>query len=121
MPFEVAKFAETAWDSGCYFAQRGYYRDPSGQSSVAFFFLLTSPSGGGHGRRLALGRAPAGAQLVAHDPAGRGRAQGLGPTVRKRPVACQSPMPFARTRASMPFACSVRAARALVVSLGQPQ
>jgi hypothetical protein len=43
MPFEWAKFAETfaAWDSGWYFdiAQRGYYWNPSGQSSLAFFPL----------------------------------------------------------------------------------
>jgi hypothetical protein len=43
LPFESAKFAETfaAWDSGWYFdiAQRGYYWNPSGQSSLAFFPL----------------------------------------------------------------------------------
>ena len=43
MPFESAKLAETfaAWDSGWYFdiAQRGYYWNPSGQSSLAFFPL----------------------------------------------------------------------------------
>ena len=58
MPFEAAKFAETfaAWDSGWYFdiAQRGYYWNPSGQSSIAFFPLypmlmraLAWPFGGG--------------------------------------------------------------------------
>jgi hypothetical protein len=43
LPFESVKFAETfaAWDSGWYFdiAQRGYYWNPSGQSSLAFFPL----------------------------------------------------------------------------------
>jgi hypothetical protein len=43
MPFEAARWAETfaAWDSGWYFdiAQRGYYWNPSGQSSLAFFPL----------------------------------------------------------------------------------
>jgi hypothetical protein len=43
MPFEHVKFAETfaAWDSGWYFgiAQRGYYFDPDGQSSIPFFPL----------------------------------------------------------------------------------
>ena len=43
MPFQSASFAETfaAWDSGWYFdiAQRGYYWNPSGQSSLAFFPL----------------------------------------------------------------------------------
>lgn len=43
MPFEHAKFAEifAAWDSGWYFdiASRGYYFNPDGQSSVAFFPL----------------------------------------------------------------------------------
>ena len=58
MPFEAAKFAETfaAWDSGWYFdiARRGYYWNPSGQSSIAFFPLypmlmraLAWPFGGG--------------------------------------------------------------------------
>jgi hypothetical protein len=58
MPFEAAKLAETfaAWDSGWYFdiAQRGYYWNPSGQSSIAFFPLypmlmraLAWPFGGG--------------------------------------------------------------------------
>lgn len=43
MPFAWAKLAETfaAWDSGWYFdiAQRGYYWNPAGQSSLAFFPL----------------------------------------------------------------------------------
>jgi Gpi18-like mannosyltransferase len=43
MPFEHHKFAEifAAWDSGWYFdiARRGYYFNPDGQSSVAFFPL----------------------------------------------------------------------------------
>ena len=43
LPFESTKLAETfaAWDSGWYFdiAQRGYYWNPSGQSSLAFFPL----------------------------------------------------------------------------------
>lgn len=43
MPFEHIKFAETfaAWDSGWYFdiAQRGYYYNPDGQSSIPFFPL----------------------------------------------------------------------------------
>jgi hypothetical protein len=43
MPFEAATFAETfaAWDSGWYFdiARRGYYWNPDGQSSLAFFPL----------------------------------------------------------------------------------
>ena len=43
LPFESARFAETfaAWDSGWYFdiAQRGYYWNPTGQSSLAFFPL----------------------------------------------------------------------------------
>jgi mannosyltransferase PIG-V len=43
MPFRNAKFAQifAAWDSGWYFdiASRGYYFDPNGQSSVAFFPL----------------------------------------------------------------------------------
>ena len=43
LPFESVKLAETfaAWDSGWYFdiAQRGYYWNPSGQSSLAFFPL----------------------------------------------------------------------------------
>jgi len=43
MPFRAEKFAEifAAWDSGWYFdiAQRGYYFNPAGQSSVAFFPL----------------------------------------------------------------------------------
>lgn len=43
MPFRSAKFAEifAAWDSGWYFdiAQRGYYFNANGQSSVAFFPL----------------------------------------------------------------------------------
>ena len=58
MPFASAKLAETfaAWDSGWYFdiAQRGYYWNPSGQSSLAFFPLypllmraLAWPFGGG--------------------------------------------------------------------------
>jgi hypothetical protein len=58
MPFAAARFAETfaAWDSGWYFdiARRGYYYDPAGQSSIAFFPLypmlmraLAWPFGGG--------------------------------------------------------------------------
>jgi hypothetical protein len=43
LPFENLKLAETfaAWDSGWYFdiAQRGYYFNASGQSSIAFFPL----------------------------------------------------------------------------------
>ena len=43
MPFRNEKFAEifAAWDSGWYFdiARRGYYFNPHGQSSVAFFPL----------------------------------------------------------------------------------
>ena len=43
LPFERSKFIETfvAWDSGWYFdiARRGYYFDPDGQSSIAFFPL----------------------------------------------------------------------------------
>lgn len=43
MPFQHEKFAEifAAWDSGWYFdiASRGYYFNPDGQSSVAFFPL----------------------------------------------------------------------------------
>ncbi len=43
MPFASAKLAETfaAWDSGWYFdiAQRGYYWNPAGQSSLAFLPL----------------------------------------------------------------------------------
>jgi hypothetical protein len=43
MPFEQRALAETfaAWDSGWYFdiASRGYYYNPDGQSSVAFFPL----------------------------------------------------------------------------------
>lgn len=43
MPFRWAAFAEifAAWDSGWYFdiARRGYYFNPEGQSSVAFFPL----------------------------------------------------------------------------------
>lgn len=43
MPFRVEKFAEifAAWDSGWYFdiARRGYYFNPDGQSSIAFFPL----------------------------------------------------------------------------------
>jgi hypothetical protein len=43
LPFERLKLAETfaAWDSGWYFdiAQRGYYFNASGQSSIAFFPL----------------------------------------------------------------------------------
>lgn len=43
MPFASAKLAETfaAWDSGWYFdiAQRGYYWNAAGQSSLAFFPL----------------------------------------------------------------------------------
>jgi len=43
MPFHSEKFAEifAAWDSGWYFdiARRGYYFNPEGQSSVAFFPL----------------------------------------------------------------------------------
>ncbi len=58
MPFDAAKLVETfaAWDSGWYFdiAQRGYYWNPAGQSSIAFFPLypmlmraLAWPFGGG--------------------------------------------------------------------------
>lgn len=43
MPFEYSRFAEifAAWDSGWYFdiARRGYFFDPHGQSSIAFFPL----------------------------------------------------------------------------------
>ncbi len=43
LPFDRVKLAETfaAWDSGWYFdiAQRGYYFNASGQSSIAFFPL----------------------------------------------------------------------------------
>lgn len=43
MPFEYGRFAEifAAWDSGWYFdiARRGYFFDPTRQSSVAFFPL----------------------------------------------------------------------------------
>ena len=43
MPFRAEKFAEifAAWDSGWYFdiARRGYYFNPDGQSSIAFFPL----------------------------------------------------------------------------------
>ena len=43
MPFRQAKFFEifAAWDSGWYFdiARRGYYWNPDGQSSIAFFPL----------------------------------------------------------------------------------
>ena len=43
MPFDSPRFVETfaAWDSGWYFdiAQRGYYWNASGQSSLAFFPL----------------------------------------------------------------------------------
>lgn len=43
MPFAWQKFAEifAAWDSGWYFdiARRGYYYNPDGQSSIAFFPL----------------------------------------------------------------------------------
>jgi hypothetical protein len=43
MPFRRARFAEifAAWDSGWYFdiASRGYYFNPDGQSSIAFFPL----------------------------------------------------------------------------------
>lgn len=43
MPFHSEKFAEifAAWDSGWYFdiARRGYYFNPKGQSSIAFFPL----------------------------------------------------------------------------------
>lgn len=43
MPFRREKFAETfaAWDSGWFFdiARRGYYFNPDGQSSIAFFPL----------------------------------------------------------------------------------
>ncbi len=43
MPFEARKFAElfADWDSGWYFdiASRGYYFNPDGQSSIAFFPL----------------------------------------------------------------------------------
>jgi hypothetical protein len=57
MPFESEKFAEifAAWDSGWYFdiARRGYYFNPNGQSSVAFFplypllmRLVAAPFGG---------------------------------------------------------------------------
>jgi hypothetical protein len=58
LPFAWTKLADTfaAWDSGWYFtiARRGYYYDPSGQSSIAFFPLypllvraLAWPFGGG--------------------------------------------------------------------------
>lgn len=58
MPFASERFAETftAWDSGWYFdiASRGYYWNPDGQSSLAFFPLypmlmraLAWPFGGG--------------------------------------------------------------------------
>jgi len=58
MPFESLRFAETfaAWDSGWYFdiAQRGYYWNENGQSSLAFFPLypllmraVAWPFGGG--------------------------------------------------------------------------
>jgi hypothetical protein len=58
MPFESVRLAEAfaAWDSGWYFdiARRGYYFDPGGQSSIAFFPLypllmraLAWPFGGG--------------------------------------------------------------------------
>jgi hypothetical protein len=57
MPFRTEKFAEifAAWDSGWYFdiARRGYYFNPGGQSSIAFFplyplsmRLLAAPFGG---------------------------------------------------------------------------
>ncbi len=57
LPFHSAKFAEifAAWDSGWYFdiARRGYYFNPAGQSSIAFFPLypllmrvLAAPFGG---------------------------------------------------------------------------
>ena len=43
MPFRSEKFAEifAAWDSGWYFdiARHGYYANPNGQSSIAFFPL----------------------------------------------------------------------------------
>lgn len=43
MPFQTQRFAEifAAWDSGWYFdiASRGYYFNPNGQSSIAFFPL----------------------------------------------------------------------------------
>jgi hypothetical protein len=43
MPFRQSKFVEifAAWDSGWYFdiARRGYYWNPDGQSSIAFFPL----------------------------------------------------------------------------------
>lgn len=43
MPFQQSKFVEifAAWDSGWYFdiARRGYYWNPDGQSSIAFFPL----------------------------------------------------------------------------------
>jgi Gpi18-like mannosyltransferase len=58
MPFRTQRFAETfaAWDSGWYFdiASRGYYFNPRGQSSIAFFPLypmlmraVAWPFGGG--------------------------------------------------------------------------
>ena len=58
LPFAASRLAETfaAWDSGWYFdiAQRGYYWNPQGQSSIAFFPLypllmraLAWPFGGG--------------------------------------------------------------------------
>jgi hypothetical protein len=43
------------------------------------------------------------------------------PTVNGRPLASNPRMPPFSTRASIPFACSVRAARALVASSRQPQ
>ncbi|MDQ3488331.1 MAG: hypothetical protein M3468_11435 [Acidobacteriota bacterium] len=43
MPFKREKLAQifAGWDSGWYFdiARRGYYFDPEGQSSIAFFPL----------------------------------------------------------------------------------
>lgn len=58
LPFESEKFAETfaAWDSGWYWeiARRGYFFNPDGQSSIAFFPLypllvraVAAPFGGG--------------------------------------------------------------------------
>ncbi len=58
MPFDSRKLAETfaAWDSGWYWhiARHGYFYDPAGQSSIAFFplypllmRLLAWPFGGG--------------------------------------------------------------------------
>jgi hypothetical protein len=66
VPFRWQKFVETlaVWDSGWYFgiATRGYYYDPDGQSSVAFFPLypllmrvVAWPFGGSEGSVLAAG------------------------------------------------------------------